>query len=220
MLRKDTWLSGYFPKGAYRYDVPEREEEVIFPTSGFIYSKVSADNQCSINHLIKERFSLQEVLLQFEQKTKLTILPKNDVEIAFATKEDKSAIRQIAKNAFQSSRFFTDQNIPTEIAQDVKADWACNFFKGLRGDGMIVAKLEQQIVGFLLLTNKTVIDLIAVSDKFQNKGIARSMIHFANEKRGLLSAGTQLINKSSIALYQRAGFQLVNASFVFHRHII
>ncbi len=215
MLHKDAWLSQYFAGGAYRLSAPY---EGALSGGGFTYVKLLQDQQADIAPLCHAGFQFAEVLLQFEQARILPFTAPAGFEIAYATEDDREHIVTLAGSAFTASRFFTDPEIARETAIRTKSDWVDNFFSGGRGDGMVVARRDGKACGFLLLVNKQVIDLIAVDEGCRGKGVARAMIAFANQDRGLLQAGTQLVNKASIALYESCGFLLNNSQYVLHWH--
>lgn len=216
-LNKDEWLSQYFEYGAYRYDAPFDMQN--FP-KGFIYAKVPAEKLDQVNTLIQHGFKVIEVLLQFEQKNLLVLGRPNPFTIEFSCTEDKAAAAEIAGEAFAFSRFYQDDKISKSTASQIKSDWVSNYFTGQRGDNLIVARDKGHIVGFLLLVEKNIIDLIAVSAGYMGKGIGSAMIRYANQQVGMLKAGTQIINKPSLALYKKMGFFLQNGNFVLHRHVI
>lgn len=215
MLHKDEWLSQYFAGGAYRLSTPF---EGALHDGGFAYVKLSQDQQHEIAPLCRAGFRFVEVLLQFEQTQALSFVSLVGFEIGPATDADRNDVVKLAGSAFTASRFFTDPEIGREVAVRTKADWVDNFFAGQRGDGMIVARKNGKACGFLLLVNKQVIDLIAVDEACRGQGVARALIAFANQERGLLKAGTQLVNKVSIALYEGTGFSLKDSSYVLHWH--
>lgn len=214
MLHKDEWLCEYFDGGAYAYKAPFDARE--FP-AGFFYAKVVADNILDLRTLCAQGFDVVETLVTFKQQRPM-IKKDTPYNIRLSKPEDRDGVVEIARDAFVSSRLYTDPDISNDVASKIKADWVDNFYKGARGDAMIVAQDDDgRIMGFLLLIGQ-VIDLIAVSKKEGQKGVASAMIAFANEEVGLLSAGTQIINAPSLALYQKCGFSLKNAEYVLHRH--
>lgn len=214
MLYKDEWLSSYFSQGAYRYDSPFEENK--FP-KGFICAKVPLQDNGSVKKLLLEGFQLIEVLATFAQneKSKVSVEAFNNCQ--YAVDEDKEQILDIADNAFTYTRFHKDPNISNTLASEIKRDWVANYFCGNRGSHMIIAKQDSTVMGFMLMLDQ-VIDLIAVSQHFLRKGVALNMIAFANQEIGLLTAGTQLDNKPSIQLYQKAGFALKDSVYVLHKH--
>ena len=76
-----------------------------------------------------------------------------------------------------------DPRIPGELADAIKARWAENYFRGERGDRMVVAGCKGRVEGFLQLlygNEKTlVIDLIGVAKASRRRGLGRAMLAFA-----------------------------------------
>ncbi len=111
-----------------------------------------------------------------------------------------------------------------DLANRIKAEWAANFFKGKRGDLMVVARREGRVVGFLQCLKSPdgtlVIDLFATDPNVRREGIATDMIVFGAEQTGNrgVSIGTQIANTPSINLFEGMGFRIVSAQYVFHFH--
>jgi ribosomal protein S18 acetylase RimI-like enzyme len=131
----------------------------------------------------------------------------------------------LARRSFIYSRFHLDKAIPRETADTLKAEWVGNYFTGKRGDQMVVALVDGTIVGFLQLLygrDKTVtIDLISVDASQRRKGIASDMIAYAEAECGdfkQIRVGTQIANVPSIRLYEKIGFRVTGAQYVFHYH--
>src|SRR3990167_6265049 len=215
MLHKDEWLSQYFKGGAYAYHYT-KPVSVNLPV-GFVYAKLPAENQAELTELMQGGFKLAEVSVVFEQKKLLDAIAKPTHPVGFVNSTEKQAVIDIAKNAFVFSRFYQDRCISQETASQIKSDWVANYFNGKRGDNLIVARSNDRVIGFLLLIKKTTIDLIAVAEDYYRQGIASTMIAFANQTVGLLTAGTQLNNRHSIALYEKCGFCMKNSYFVLHQ---
>ena len=84
--------------------------------------------------------------------------------------------------------------------------------------------LDKKIVGFTLLLvptdSEVVIDLIAVDDAYRRRGIAAEMIAFVESQfaPAQLVVGTQVANLPSVRLYEKLGFRLAGAQYVFHFH--
>ena len=141
----------------------------------------------------------------------------------FANQCDKNKILNLSKNAFQYSRFKLDKNIPKIISNKIQSDWINSYFKGKRGDYLIVSEYKKNIRGFLLLfakNKKFTIDLIATSKKFQRKGIATSMIHFAIHNifngEAEVNVGTQMSNIKSIRFYKKLGLKIISIKAIYH----
>jgi ribosomal protein S18 acetylase RimI-like enzyme len=152
------------------------------------------------------------------------------IEFRWAEPADCDAVVEIARCSFQYSRFHLDPAFPHELANEIKAAWAANYFNGERGDEMVVAVERGKIIGFaqLLVSAMTylTIDLIAVDPRFQRRGAAAGMIDFAEIVSierwpyllRMIMVGTQLANTPSIALYEKLGFRLMTSQYVFHFH--
>jgi ribosomal protein S18 acetylase RimI-like enzyme len=142
-----------------------------------------------------------------------------------ARTEDQAAVEEIARRSFTYSRFHLDPDIPRTLADEIKAQWAGNYFRGQRGDYMVVAECTGHVAGFLQLLNAhgnvLVIDLIAVEKDHRGQGLAEEMIRLAISTCGhpqALRAGTQSANIVSLSLYEKLGFRIVSTSYVLHHH--
>ena len=143
----------------------------------------------------------------------------------FANLKDKIMVKKIAYNSFINSRFHADSRFSKNVARKLKSEWVNNYFCNKRGDWMIVFEINKKIEGFLLLlkekkTKNLIIDLIAVAEKKQKKGIATSMINYANycflKKFRHLTAVTQNNNFQAIKFYKNLGFKFSSKKLVFH----
>ena len=92
---------------------------------------------------------------------------------------------------------------------------------------MVIATIDSKIIGFLQLLKKKseyfIIDLIATDKKHQKKGVAKSMIDYAqsyysSKQIKKIVVGTQIANIPSIKFYQKLGFIIKDAKYVFHYH--
>jgi ribosomal protein S18 acetylase RimI-like enzyme len=153
-------------------------------------------------------------------------LPQVDcADILFAQPGMEQAVGTIAEKSLVCDRFHLDPAIPSSTASDIKRVWAQNYFRGLRGDWMVVACRQGEPVGFLQLIRspraELVIDLIAVDSAHRRQGIASAMIAFAAKHCDAMESmvvGTQAANVSSVRLYENLGFRLKSAQYVFHHH--
>jgi ribosomal protein S18 acetylase RimI-like enzyme len=144
--------------------------------------------------------------------------------VGFADRAMADAIGAIAEHAFVHDRFHRDPRTQS-CAGALKREWARNFFAGARGEWMVAACRNGAPIGFLQLLRSAnddlIIDLIAVEPSCAGQGVASAMIGFAAENcavSGAVVVGTQVANVRSIRLYERLGFQLQSAQYVFHHH--
>jgi len=228
---KDEWLSGIFGHDVYAVILDSAFIGGTGPKSlkylqrgrVFLYSKVSCDDPQGVGFLQDNGFYLVDTNVVFEKK----ILPSHNVasfyKSRFAVSDDEEAVARIAERAFTLSRFHRDANISDDTANRIKAEWAKNYFRGSRGDFMVVAEHGKAMTGFLQLIKgndkQLVIDLIAVDKAHREQGTARDMIAYAESRCGdfrTIRVGTQLANATSMRFYENMGFRYLTSQYVFH----
>lgn len=166
-------------------------------------------------------FRLIDTNLKFEKRAESPTAVSGDCLLRFAEPADRDAVMDLARRNFVFTRFHLDELIPNSVADEIKAQWAANFFSGQRGDRLVVAELDKKIVGFTLLLvptdSEVVIDLIAVDDAYRRRGIAAEMIAFVESQfaPAQLVVGTQAANLPSVRLYEKLGFRLAGISTCF-----
>jgi ribosomal protein S18 acetylase RimI-like enzyme len=151
------------------------------------------------------------------------------VDVRHADPDRDRAILDVAGRCFLSTRFHLDPQIPDELANRIKREWAANCLRGLRGDSMLVATAGPRLVGFLAIINATaaqqpvrVIDLIGVDVDAQRQGVGSAlMARFVDEapEDAMLRVGTQASNESAMRFYQRLGFGIESIAFDLHQHV-
>ncbi len=142
--------------------------------------------------------------------------------ITTADAGDIPACRAIAAAALRSDRFHADRRIDAAAADALKAAWIENSIRG-RADCVLLVLQEGAVAGFnavILHAGKAVIDLIAVSPKFQGKGAGGALIAAALKRYdrvcGEIRVGTQASNRPAIHLYEKWGFEEVERSETWH----
>jgi ribosomal protein S18 acetylase RimI-like enzyme len=190
---------------------------------GFIFVKTPTIAVDSVRALEELGFRLVDTGIRFSRP--MVDLPEGEAShCRFATPEDMEAVMAVARESFVFSRFHLDPAIPNSVANEIKAQWAGNYFHGNRGDAMVVCEFKGNVVGFLQLVDlpqAIVIDLIAVAYAGRNQGLALGMINYAQkklERRTCIQVGTQAANIPSLRLYAKAGFQIEGSEYIFHHH--
>ena len=232
-LSNDPWLTEILGKPCYWLDLNDAWSNDANPSKSelevgdnLVYAKVPTDSISSIHWLEGAGFKLVDTNVTLQKK----ILPLSwspglkEINIRFANPEDRNGVVAVAGKAFSKSRFHMDPKIPEITADKVKALWAENFFLGQRGEAMVIAEGDGEILGFLQLLHRDdtlTIDLIATDASTRGKGIGRAMVSYAEKSiSGFqeILTGTQLANSDSLKFYQSLGFQFQQAAYVFHRH--
>lgn len=234
----DKWLSNIFQKDVYKLSFDKQffnkindkkskdfeQLSEILKTPIFVYSRVPFYSNNISTFLEDLGFYLIDIDIQFEKKVFSEQKLSENSEIRFSKYDDEKDLVKISKTSFIFDRFHQDTKISNELADSIKEKWAQNFFSGTRGDFMIVALKDGDIIGFLQLIKKNdilIIDLIAVDEKFRGKNVAADMIKFAeNNIKDIkkIKTGTQSSNKPSTKLYERLGFTSIDKEKVFHYH--
>ncbi len=237
---EDTWLTDKLHREVYRFTLDDASVEKDghhiqhinefihrnFPNKPmFIYTKVAPTATKSIKWLGKMGFNLIDTNVIFTKLTSPNSHLIGHSQVRFATSEDEHQTVEVARHNFIFSRFHLDPAFTKNEANMVKAEWVRNYFCGKRGQQMVVAAIDNQIVGFnqiLYGANQTlIIDLIAVDNSQRRKAIASDMIAYAEihcPNFTTICVGTQLANIPSIRLYEKMGFRMSDANYVFHYH--
>lgn len=230
---KDIFLSQAMGVDAFNVQVPECDgefpalvaemdsmrEETIFATV-----KIDVSDVSRLSQFIKIGFVPVDTLVVFQGE--LSTIPESTsgIHVRRSRPEDATAVRELAGNNIRFSRFHLDPRISNRVADKLNAEWAENYFKGLRGDAMLIAETNGQIVAFclLIITDGTLlIDLIAVDACFQSNGIGRELIHTIRKEFNKLShilSGTQIANVKAIRLYETMGLHFERAQYILHLH--
>ncbi len=238
-IKYDNWLSQVIGRKTFllfltdefikNAKVPQTQESIwikdIIQEPVFIFTKI---NPIAFNHIkfVEDNgFYLIDTNIIL-QKNNLSATPpsffNNNININFAMEEDLEQTKELAANSFIYSRFHLDKRFVKKIADKVKEEWVANYFKGKRGDKMVVAKKGNKVIGFLQLIIKNkqlIIDLIAVDSNSRRKGVAAQMINFATLNIPNINSvlvGTQLANIPSINFYQKLNFKFLDAKYIFH----
>ena len=223
----DKWMSEQLNKDSF-YLVRDNSGEPIskalakIPSKSFVSAKLGTHDTRSVIDLCSNGFFLADTAITFEipQSQELRQLAK---EITHASPEDREEVVEIARSSFVYSRFHRDPYIREDLADQIKANWAENYFNGKRGTHMLLATDKSKILGFnqIIETEDTLlIDLIAVLPNYQQCGIGSSLIggigNIGINKK--VRVGTQICNTTSVNFYQKIGFKIVDLRYVFHRH--
>lgn len=219
----DPWLSERL--GVAAFSLPNEAPGALTPAArpAFVQAKVDGGARGRVEELVRAGYALVETAITLEKNLAGASGPVQGVR--YAVPEDERSVRRIAASAFTQSRFHADPNVPKDVADRIKADWAANFFAGKRGTHMVVADGADGMAGFLLLILRgedLVIDLVAVEAQSQGCGLGRKMLDFAAQHiRGprRMIVGTQLHNLQSLAYYTGYGFRIARSSYTLHRHI-
>jgi len=228
---EDTWIGARMGYPSFRLESSYSqgwEAGLVLPKQypWFCYAKVPVKDVFSMRLLGRMGFYLVDTNVQFESNLSDRGQDLSYRKARSADPGDVEEVAEIAATSFAYSRFHLDPLIDNSIANQIKADWARNYFCGTRGDGMMVAEEAGKVVGFLqylIRGNTMIIDLIAVLPEVQGQGWGRALIQGVEDiavKQGccLARVGTQVANCGSVRCYESLGYRFSEASYIYHCH--
>jgi ribosomal protein S18 acetylase RimI-like enzyme len=218
----DPWLAEVMRRPVFRVEGAGSADELAL-TSGFYFAKVASDRIADVRTLERRGFGVVDTNVMFELQRDVTIAP-TDVEVGELVAADADAVLAIAGSAFRYSRFHLDPEIGAELAHHVKREWIRNYVRGVRGDGLLVARIGDRPVGFLaplISGGAAAIDLVAVATDAHGRGAGTALVaafcaRYAGKER---LVGTQVANAPSIRLYIKLGFALARSQYILHHHV-
>ncbi|CAH0346460.1 GNAT family N-acetyltransferase [Bacillus sp. CECT 9360] len=165
---------------------------------------------------------LADVNVQFSKKLESTEkeIP-NNITLNQKLKRDEQII-DIAK--FEYSKFTEDLELAKRGGTELYQQWLSNSFERPDKHYVLYKDEKGNIIGFLLYSFSNqgcVIELIAVSESANNKGIGTSLVRALEseaykKKCTEFRVGTQIRNLGAINFYHKVGCKLVGCHQVFH----
>jgi len=227
-LIADPFLAEILDRPSYRVTVTDATVDAAIremqASPVFLFARVPTHAVAELRRLEALGFAIVDTNVTLERPAAPVRSGPLD-GLRFARPEDRAAVAALARESFAFSRLHLDPAVPRTAADRSRAEWAGNFFRGRRGDHMVVAEREGTIAGFLQLLGPAdgvlTIDLIAVGAAFRKRGIAAALIAFAvAEVKGLrmLRVGTQIANIPSLRLYEKLGFRIAATDYMLHCH--
>lgn len=221
-MREDPWLGERLGCRAWTVDDEDAVEAVLARGPGFYQAKVGADRVARVGSLEDAGFRTIDVNVSLRRDPG-GLLPERAATVREAHDRDRDVVAGIAEREHTVSRFHLDPRIPDGVARAIKHDWVENYFRGARGDRLLVVERTGQVLGFLLVLDRAdaaVIDLITVAASARGRGAGRALVSALVEAipdRPVLT-GTQIANVDALRFYERLGFTVLRTQFVLHRH--
>ena len=216
-------MSDVMARPVHKVSIDDDAKVTLDRPQGFYFSRLPAAEIRKVNALAAIGFRLVDTGVTLERE-KAEHATNSKIAVRAAIPQDREAVVEIARRGFKFSRFHLDPHIPRALADEIKAQWAENFFRGRRGDAMVVAEAAGKPAGFLQLLRADdgaeVIDLIAVDAGLRGKGIGSAMIAWAAGRASgsRMRVGTQAANVDSLRFYENLGFRTVATAYVMHLH--
>lgn len=142
-----------------------------------------------------------------------------------ATKHDLEALQTLAVDSFKYDRLHADPKVRKIDADAAKAKWVADAMADPERI-VTVMRLNGGIAGFLIYRADRIhhrrcliIDLLAVDEKYRQKGIARQLVAQAASAGGFrrIKAGTQSTNEPARAFYKGLRMKVSRKQRTFHK---
>lgn len=156
---------------------------------------------------------------------KITPPPKTTPEITtYLAKTPTTAMKQLAIQIGNLSRFGTDPKIPKKLFHRLYHAWIKNSTNGTAADKVLVTRHQNKITGMITLGTKNKrgdIRLLAVAAKCRGKKLGTKLVSAAQDyfiKKGYIEAQvvTQKTNLPACHLYEKCGFHHEHTDNFYH----
>ncbi len=225
------WDTDYFGVSSARVNlsgiVDEKgQEEIIKFSKDYDFVTISnLDNIKENNHWLGNRTSafLADMNIQFLKV--LADKPDYQDEKTYVVNclSRNEQIVDIARKSFNYSRFFNDPSLPIEQAKNIYLHWTeCAFEQ--ENKYFVISEREGNVAGYILFSlieDSSVIELIAVDEKYQGQRVGKSLIHKMESfviDQGIrkIKVGTQVNNISAAQFYNAMEFKYVSCGSMYH----
>lgn len=186
---------------------------------------------CNFNNITENNYWIGNITDAFQSDINIQFIKtiSDDIEYknrgVYVTNSlyKNEQILDIAKNSFNYSRFFNDPRLPRRQAKNIYVYWTECAFKQ-NDKYFVIYEKDGIILGYILFSineSDSVIELIAVDNKFQGQKIGKLLIEamesFVLEK-GIkkIKVGTQVNNIMAVQFYNHMGFKYVSCSSIYH----
>lgn len=225
------WDTDYFGVSSARVNLigiinEQGQEEVIEFCKGYDFVTISnLDNIKENNHWIGNRTNafLVDMNIQFLKILAYKLDYQDEKTYVVNSLSRNEQIVDIAMNSFNFSRFFNDPNLPKEQAKNIYLHWTESAFEQ-KNKYFVLSEIEGNIAGYILFSindDCSVIELIAVDEKYQGRKVGKTLIHtlesfVLNQGMKKIKVGTQVNNISAAHFYSAMGFNYVRCGSIYH----
>jgi Acetyltransferases len=225
------WDTDYFSVNSARVnlrasvDEKEQDEIIAFCKEYDFVTISNLDNIKENNQWIGERTNafLSDMNIQFlKVLTHKSVFDDSNTYVTNKLSMNEQIV-EIAKRAFNYSRFFNDPKLPKEQAGNVYLHWTeCAFEQ--ENKYFVITEREGNVAGYILFSisdDVSIIELIAVDKKFQGQKVGKSLVlnmesFVMNLGIKKIKVGTQVNNITAAQFYSAMGFKYVSCGSVYH----
>lgn len=225
------WDTDYFGVSSARINLngivdEQGQDEIIEFCKGYDFVTISNLGNIKVNnHWIgfKTNAFLADMNIQFLK----VLADKSDYQdvntYVVCSLSRNEQIVDIARKSFKYSRFFNDPMLPETQSKNIYRHWTeCAF--GQKNKFFVVSEREGNIAGYILFSingDSSVIELIAVDEKYQGQRVGKSLIKtmesfVLDQSIKKIKVGTQVNNISAAQFYNAMGFKYLSCGSIYH----
>lgn len=231
-LKRLSWDTNYFNIESARVNLKgiideKSQKHIIDFCKNYKFITISNIDNIKENNEwigIKTNAFLADLNIQFEKDLieKDKVEYNKNIHIRNNLSENKDILK-IARESFNYSRFFNDSKLPNQKAKEIYLNWTKSSFNK-KSKYFAIYEIDNCVAGYILFSiykDFAVIELIAVSDKYQGLSIGKKLIlemELFNIKQKVkkIKVGTQVTNIRAAQFYNSMGFKYVSCSSVYH----
>ncbi len=228
-IRKLEWLSDFFGLNCGEVISPSRTmviDEKDLHYYHFLQGKCLDRDKPSKCWFEKNSFFFEDSRLTFEKKIEsVPDTTSGNIRIAVASEAESPTIEAIAKNVMaEHSRFIN--LVGEKKTQEFYATWIKNAIVSDFDHICFYASTGSQVSGFITLrfveNRKAIIGLLGVERAFWGKGVAKSLLDYAENflaQKGFdtLEVATEGKNSRAIRFYNNYGFHLKDTEYWYYK---
>lgn len=206
-------------------DESGQEEIIEFCKAYDFITIANFNNNTENNHWIGEKTDafLADVNIQFLKVLANKPCDQDGETYVVNNYPHNEQILDIARKSFNFSRFFNDQRLPKTQAKNIYSYWTKCAFRQ-KNKYFVICERNGNIAGYILFSINevdSVIQLIAVDEKYQGQKIGRTLVQtlemFLIEKGiNKIKVGTQLNNIVAAQFYSKIGFAYMSCGSIYH----
>lgn len=148
----------------------------------------------------------------------------NDLVESFREGMSLADLKQLAVDSGAYSRFVVDPNFPRIKANAMFEEWIVRSVQKTYADDVLVIVQGNRVAAMATVADKggySNIGLVAVAEDFRGRGFGETIVRAAQNwtrEKGIrrITVTTQGANQPARRLYQKCGFELEKAEFVYH----
>ena len=141
LIQRDAFLESILDRPAYKINEFSDSADLKFlldknciPKGSFFYTKVDCSNDSNLRAFENSGFKIIEENITLDKKGEESNVTESfchrqQYGIRWAQAEDRNFVEDIAQKNFSHDRFHQDPNIDNSLADEIKRQWAGNFFQ-------------------------------------------------------------------------------------------